>query len=149
MGAKRGTLIQRWARNVRITPTCWLWEGGLYPNGYGRIRSGPAVLGEQLAHRVAYERFVGPIPDGLHICHRCDIKNCVRPDHLFAGTRKDNMQDAVQKGRMPGWNAGKTICKHGHPLSGDNVRVTTRGKRRCRACDREWMRHHHRAGKAA
>lgn len=52
------------------------------------------------AHRYAYELVNGPIPDGIDVCHRCDNRGCVRFDHLFAGTRSDNMRDASSKGRI-------------------------------------------------
>jgi len=53
-----------------------------------------------LSHRVAYELFVGPIPDGLSVLHKCDVTLCVNPDHLFLGTQQDNMADAASKHRL-------------------------------------------------
>ena len=83
---------------VTKTATCWLWVGPLTRYGYGDIRSGK---GKHIgAHRFLYEWAVGEIPDGLFVLHRCDVRNCVRPDHLFLGTAKDNAADMVAKGRQ-------------------------------------------------
>lgn len=76
---------------------CWIFTGTKTPGGYGKIavtRSKPAS-----AHRVSYEQFVGPIPDGMNILHVCDTPSCVNPEHLRAGTQKENWDDARQKGR--------------------------------------------------
>lgn len=77
---------------------CWMWKGHVLPNGYGQFNDGTKVL---LAHRAAHEIFIGPIPDGLDVCHECDVRACVRWDgHLVPGTRKKNMQDAKRRGRI-------------------------------------------------
>ena len=78
---------------------CWLWTGNLMNKGYGTIRIGRTT---HRVHRVAYQELVGPIPVGLFVCHRCDVRNCVRPDHLFLGTALDNNRDRVAKGRTQG-----------------------------------------------
>lgn len=78
---------------------CWMWRGSINAHGYGQFSIRGTRTGPRLAHRLAYELANGAIPDGLHICHRCDVTACVRPEHLFAGTRVDNMRDAVEKGR--------------------------------------------------
>lgn len=78
--------------------TCWIWQAGKYPFGYGqfwdtRIRKG------NCAHRVAWELTQGSIPEQAHLCHKCDNPSCVNPEHLFPGTPKDNAQDRSAKGR--------------------------------------------------
>jgi hypothetical protein len=91
---------------VQADTSCWEWTGPRDHYGYGRLRFHGL---EWKAHRFAYAHLVGPIPEGLHICHHCDNPPCVRPSHLFPGTQTDNVQDAVAKGRvaMPGhWTGG-------------------------------------------
>lgn len=73
------------------------WIGVMKPNGYGSV----SIQGKKHnAHRVAWELAHGPVPPGMHVCHKCDTPLCVNPDHLFLGSRSDNMQDCVRKGRF-------------------------------------------------
>ncbi len=74
---------------------CWIWRGHTDEIGYGRI----AYAGENKAHRVAWVLFRGEIPGGLRVLHKCDVRQCVNPAHLFLGSQADNVRDMYAKGR--------------------------------------------------
>jgi len=88
-----------WASLSKRENGCWEWVGRKYPKGYGKIaRNGKDVR----AHRYAYSLAKGPIPDGMMILHSCDNPPCCNPDHLRAGTAKENREDAISRGRVRG-----------------------------------------------
>lgn len=88
--------MRRFYNKVNKTNSCWLWTGSLTGNGYGKINIDKKYIS---THRLAWELVNGPIPEGMHICHTCDTRLCVNPEHLFLGTPKDNAMDREQKGR--------------------------------------------------
>lgn len=79
-----------------LNTACWIWIGSYGSTGYGRFWDGTR---DTSAHRYSYTLHYGEIPDGLWVLHRCDNPTCVRPDHLFLGTRQDNVDDMIAKNR--------------------------------------------------
>lgn len=140
---------------------CWLWSGRPGVGGYGRASIGRGRT--MLAHRLAYELAVAPVPDGVCVLHRCDNRACVRPDHLFLGDRGDNARDMAAKGRAhlqrnPKAMAGDKHWKRQHPekvqvappkpcsVCGEVIPVGVRQRGayqggRCIACGSYWLRH--------
>lgn len=111
---------------------CWEWTGSTVPRGYGQIYFA-GIKGR--VHRVAYAAYVGPIPKGMGVCHKCDNPKCFNPEHLFVGTQTDNNRDKALKGRARNGENEKTHCPQGHPYSGDNLYVVPGSKHRlCRTC---------------
>ena len=113
---------------------CREWQASLNGCGYGRIvlSNRPRRIG--IASRVAWELYVGAIPVGLQVLHRCDNPPCVNVDHLFLGTQADNVRDMIEKGRKRG-RQPPSHCPTGHPYSEENT-ITYKGSRHCRECQR-------------
>lgn len=120
---------------------CVYFTGAINGTGYGRFRFPNGTL----AHRAAYEHFVGPIPEGMTIDHECHNRDetcaggngclhrrCVNPEHLAVKSRGDNV--LASPNTFQGKNSRKTHCPRGHPYNEENTKVTVDGFRRCRAC---------------
>lgn len=133
----------RFWRRVDKSGECWEWKGRNNWGGYGLFER-TITKKRVVAHRYAWQSERGAIPAGLLVCHRCDNRLCVRPDHLFLGTQKDNMRDCWAKGR--GKNnrpPSRPECRRGHARTVENTYLSKRGKfvvRVCRVCQREWNR---------
>lgn len=131
-GSLSPELRTRFWSKVEKTDGCWLWTDA--PNqgtGYGRLNIGQGRT--RLAHRIAYELLVGPVPVGLTIDHLCRNRLCVNPAHLEPVTRGENVLRGVSKA---GRSARPTHCPRGHAYDDANTYRTPVGGRQCRACKR-------------
>lgn len=99
---------------------CLIWIGRLTANGYGFTEL-PGTAKVISSHRLAWKLFRGEIPSGLHVLHKCDIKCCVNPNHLFLGTQLDNMRDMINKGRFNVGNRLKGENNQNSRLSNEQV----------------------------
>jgi len=75
---------------------CWIWQGKTLQSGYGVAYFNNRIV---RAHRLFYQELIDEIENGLYVCHKCDVRLCVNPKHLFLGTQQDNFDDMVKKGR--------------------------------------------------
>jgi len=109
--------------------SCWLWLNSVNSHGYGYLGGGGQR--HRLAHRVAYELLVGPVPDGQELDHLCRTPRCVNPLHLEPVTHQENM---LRGDNIVSRYAARTHCAEGHPFSGPNLRMGSRHGRRYRIC---------------
>lgn len=132
MKATRKTVAERFAAKLVRMPTgCLEWTGKITRLGYGQIK----INGKNVStHRFAWTTVHGSIPDGIHVLHHCDNPPCCDVEHLFLGTRADNMADKIAKGRDH--NQRKTHCPAGHEFTAANTYVNAQGHRACRECHR-------------
>jgi hypothetical protein len=94
---------------------CWLWDGSMNKRGYGRMTIDRVLM---QAHHASYVTFIGPVPPGQWVLHRCDTPSCVRPAHLFLGNAKINAEDRAAKGRNRDQNGEKNSS---HKLTRETV----------------------------
>lgn len=125
------TVKEKLHLNNRVEGDCWRWTGAHTPKGYGQLQ----VNGRRHAvHRLAYEHWIGPIPEGLEIDHLCQVRDCINPSHLEAVTHAENVRRTVER---------RAHCKQGHEFTPSNTRwVFKKGRQRasraCRTCIRAW-----------
>lgn len=125
------TVLERFEQKYIPEPMsgCWIWLGALTDLGYGNLRYGPRKMWSAPAHVISYELFIGPVPDGKELDHRCRMRCCVNPNHVEPVTHRMNMERGI--------NATKTHCKHGHEFTEDNI-LWLKGpfgkRRQCRTC---------------
>jgi hypothetical protein len=121
---------------------CWIWMGALRNDGgYGTVWAGKKSW---RTHRLAFTLAHGKIPDGLLVCHKCDVRSCVNPDHLFIGTNVDNFHDAILKGRLSGVSRKPReivrkiggVCCRGHAITEETAFTKKNGLIECRICQR-------------
>ena len=115
---------------------CWEWNASKLNSGYGQF----SYLGKRVtAHRFSYFMVNSPQGAPLHVCHTCDNKICVNPDHLWLGTAQDNHRDKTDKGRHH--YKKRTHCPKGHEFTIKNTLIRTdNGSRKCRLCEQARLR---------
>jgi hypothetical protein len=132
---------ERIKARIRITDLgCWEWLGSIMPNGYGVIGIGRRSRGDKrtvYVHRLSFQAFIGPIPDGKELDHLCRRRCCCNPAHLEPVTRAENTKRGLGPAKLGQINASKTQCAQGHPFTPANTRLRPTGGRSCRQCARD------------
>ena len=119
--------LQRFFGFVELAPNgCWLWHGHKRVGEYGGFWDDR----EFLAHRWAYEAFIGPVPEGDVLDHVCDTPACVNPRHVRPASQRENV---LRGNAPPAWQLTRTHCKWGHPYDKENTLIHA-GKRECKTC---------------
>jgi hypothetical protein len=119
---------------VRALDGCWWWAGCVSADGYGKVT---VDYRKWLAHRFTYAWFIGPVPDGRELHHRCENRQCVNPAHLVAVTREEHIALTPQfRERQRSTALARTHCRHGHAYTTANTAIARDGSRVCRACKR-------------
>lgn len=138
-GQSRKGIAGRFLERISPEPNsgCWLWDGAQGPRGYGVLYVNGRNRG---AHVVAYELFVGPVPAGKELDHKCRNPSCANPAHLEPVTHQEN----VRRGRAGMATAliqrAKTHCPSGHPYTADNIYFRQNGHRDCKTCTQDRCR---------
>jgi len=131
---KKQPLIDNLLSHKCIVNSCWEHKNNSNGDGYVAIEH----LGQRkLVHRVAYEHFIGPIPEGLEIDHLCRNRRCFNPQHLEAVTKKENVMRGIGACAL---HARKTQCKQGHPYDDSNTLRRANGQRWCKICNKQYQK---------
>lgn len=127
-----GKYLETFLSRIVVNECCWDWDGAHFKTGYAETWDGRRPL---YAHRVSYELWVGPIPDGFVIDHLCRNRGCVNPEHLEAVSQRTNI---LRGTGMSARHAVKTHCPKGHEYTAENTyNYPNKNSRECRVCMRE------------
>lgn len=128
-------LRERFNQYLYKTANCWFWIGFVDNLGYGRIWTGGS---SKLAHVISYKLHVGEFADGLFVLHKCSMRQCINPEHLYLGTHIENAADSAKEGTKD-TRSFMTHCKYGHEYTQENTKFRIQdGTRICLKCRDRW-----------